>query len=300
MQRTSSCNWTKGVLEMFAAQGVDVPRLVKAAGVDPARLENPAERFGADELSRLWDLAVAWSGNPVLGMDREITARHVNFDVVGYAMLSSPNLRAGLESLSRYMAVISDAAPFDLLPDGNNGWLVLGGEGYAMPVPRQRYAYGMLSILTLCQWLTRRDVQPLAVEFKFAQPPEVAHYRMAFGCPIRFGQPENRAATKSRRASRWRTGPCSGACMPKAPRSSSCSTTRGASLRASTCARSATRWARSRISWVSSTRATSSAPASDGSRSRRGSTAAGCRARSRTRPADDGAAQVAGRGAQGQ
>ncbi len=192
MQRTSSCSWTQGVLEMFAAQGVDVPRLVKAAGIDPARLENTAERFGADEVSRLWDLAVAWSGNPVLGMDRELTAKHVNFDVVGYAMLSSPNLRAGLESMSRYMAVISDAATFDLLPEGSDWWLVLGGEGYAMPVPRQRYAYGMLAILTLCQWLTRRDVQPLAVEFKFTQPPEVAHYRAAFGCPIRFGQPENR------------------------------------------------------------------------------------------------------------
>jgi len=192
MQRTSSCTWTKGILEMFASQGVDVPRLVEAAGVDPVRLENPAERFGADEVSRLWNLAVAWSGDPVLGLDRELTSKHVNFDVVGYAMLSSPDLRAGLESMARYMAVISDAATFELLPEGANGWLVLGGSGYAMPVPRQRYAYGMLSILTLCQWLTRRDVQPLAVEFKFPQPPEIEYYRKAFACPIRFEQPENR------------------------------------------------------------------------------------------------------------
>ncbi|ROZ77775.1 AraC family transcriptional regulator [Ramlibacter sp. WS9] len=177
---------------MFASQGVDVPRLVKTAGLDPARLENPAERFGADEVSRLWDLAVAWSGNTVLGMDRELTSKYVNFDVVGYAMLSSPDLRAGLLSMARYMAIISDAATFELLPEGANGWLVLGGSGYALPVPRQRYAYGMLSILTLCQWLTRRDVQPLAVEFKFPQPPEIDHYRRAFACPIRFEQPENR------------------------------------------------------------------------------------------------------------
>lgn len=192
MQRTSSCTWTQGILEMFASQGVDVPRLVKAAGIDAARLENPAERFGADEVSRLWELAVAWSGDPVLGMDRELTAKHVNFDVVGYAMLSSPDLRSGLEKMARYMAVISDAATFELLPEGANGWLVLGGSGYAMPVPRQRYAYGMLSLVTLCQWLTRREVQALAVEFKFQQPPEAQRYRRAFGCPIRFDQPENR------------------------------------------------------------------------------------------------------------
>jgi AraC-like DNA-binding protein len=90
------------------------------------------------------------------------------------------------------MAIISDAATFDLLAEGVNGWLVLGGSGYARPVPRQRYAYGMLAILTLCGWLTRREVRPLAIELKFAQPPELDRYRTAFDCPIRFDQAENR------------------------------------------------------------------------------------------------------------
>jgi AraC-like DNA-binding protein len=192
MQRTSSCTWVKGILEMFAAQGVDVPRLVEAAGVAPARLANAHERFGADEVSRLWALAVAESGDPALGLARALTARHVNMDVVGYAMLSCPSLREGLAQMARYMAVISDAATFELLRQGGDCWLVLGGSGYAHPVPRQRYAYGMLSLVTLCQWLTRRAVEPLAVEFKFAQPPELPRYQAAFACPLRFGQPENR------------------------------------------------------------------------------------------------------------
>lgn len=98
MQRTSSCTWVKGIAETFAAQGLDVPRLFKAAGIEASRLENPDERFGADEVSRLWELAVAWSGDAALGLDPALTAKHVNFDVVGYAMLSSPNLRAGLDS----------------------------------------------------------------------------------------------------------------------------------------------------------------------------------------------------------
>lgn len=177
---------------MFGARGVDVPRLVEAAGVAPERLENPSERFGADEISRLWELAVAWSGDPALGMDRELSARHVNFDVVAYAMAASPNLRAGLEAMARYMAVISDAATFHLEDEGRDTWLVLGGSGYAMPVPRQRYAYGMLSLITLCHWVTRQAVEPLAIEFKFDEPPEVARYREVFGCPLRFGRTENR------------------------------------------------------------------------------------------------------------
>ena len=192
MQRTSSCTWVNGILEMFASQGIDVPLLVKFAGIDPRRLERSEERFGADEVSRLWELAVARCGDPALGLDRELTSKYVNFDVVAYAMLSSPDLRSGLDGLARYMAVVSDAATFELEPQGHDHWLVLGGSGYALPVPRQRYAYGMLSLVTLCQWLIRREVQPLVVEFKFETPPELARYRGAFGCTLRFSQPENR------------------------------------------------------------------------------------------------------------
>jgi AraC-like DNA-binding protein len=190
--RTSSSTWVKGLAEMFAARGLDVPRLFRAAGVDPARLEDPSGRFGIDEVSRLWEVAVAWSGDAVLGMERETTLRFVNFDVVGYAMLSSPDLRSGLQAFARYLALISDAATFELRPAAQGGaWLMFGHTGNTQPVPRQRFAYGLLSLLTLAQWLTRRDVQALAAEFKFEAPPELAAYQRAFGCPLQFGRPEN-------------------------------------------------------------------------------------------------------------
>lgn len=178
---------------MFEASGVDVGKLLPSAGVAPARLDDPAERFEPDEVSELWRLAVEWSGNGTLGLDREIAAKYVSFDVVAYAMASCENLRSGLEALARYMAVISDAATFELLAEGDDAWLVLGGSGMTRPVPRQRYAYGLLSLIVVCQWVTRRPLVPLAVEFKFPQPPEVPRYREVFGCKdLRFDRPENR------------------------------------------------------------------------------------------------------------
>ena len=191
LPRTSSCNWVKGLAEMFAARGLDVPALFDAAGIPAARLQDGGGRFTVDEVSRLWELAVAGSGDPALGLTRETTLKYVNFDVVGYAMLSSPDLRSGLEAFGRYLALISDAATFHLQAAAGGGWLVFGHTGNTRPVPRQRFGYGLLSLLTLCQWLTRRDVQPLAAEFKFPEPPEVAAYRAAFGCPLRFDQAEN-------------------------------------------------------------------------------------------------------------
>ncbi|WP_338050572.1 AraC family transcriptional regulator [Ramlibacter humi] len=193
MQRTSSCTWVRGLAEMFAARGVDVPRLFADAGVAPARLEDASARFGADEVSRLWELAVQRSGDAALGLDRALTLKHVNFDVLGYAMLSSADLRSALGAFARYLALISDVATFELQPAaGGAAWLALGHCGNLRQVPRQRFAYGLLSLLTLCQWLIRREVGALAAEFKYDEPPERAAYDRAFGCELRFGQSENR------------------------------------------------------------------------------------------------------------
>lgn len=193
MKRTSSASWVKGIAAMFASQGLDLARLFAAAGIDIGQLQKPDARFDAEEISRLWELAVAWSGNPALGMDRELTSRHVNFDVVGYVMLASPTLKAGLKSFARYLAVISDAATFDLEPHGaQHTWLVLGHIGNTRPVPRQRQEYGLLALATLCHWITRREVQPRAAEFIFPEPVDTAPYLRAFGCPVRFNQPATR------------------------------------------------------------------------------------------------------------
>ena len=192
MERTSSSTWIKGVARMFASQGLDVPRLFRAVGIDTALLEQADTRLPADRVTQLWELAVAWSGNASLGLDRELALRYVDFDVVGYAMLSSPDLRAGLEAFARYLALISDAATFVLQPHGPGAWLVLGHTGNTLRVPRQRQEYGMLALLMLCRWLTRREIRPLAAEFIFPEPVDFRPYRLAFECPLSFDQAATR------------------------------------------------------------------------------------------------------------
>ncbi|WP_306307098.1 AraC family transcriptional regulator [Hydrogenophaga palleronii] len=191
-KRSSSSIWVKGLADMFAAQGLDAQRLLTASGIDVAVLAKPDARIDVDAISRLWELAVLRSGDPTLGMDREQPRRHVNFDVIGYVMLASQTLMAGLESLARYYAVISDAITLEFEPVPDGCWLAIDLFGNAQPLPRQRLEYSLLTVATLCRWITRRDIQALAVEFTYPQPDNDEPYRRAFGCPVRFGQPSNR------------------------------------------------------------------------------------------------------------
>lgn len=192
MERTSSSAWVRGLAEMFASQGLDPAALFRDAALDAGRLQDPQGRFSADEVSRLWEVALARSGNPLLGVDRDLAARHVNFDMVGFATMSSADLRSALEELARYLALISSATTFEMQPQAADCWLVMGHTGYSRPVPPQRSAYSLLALLTLCRWVTRREVRPLAVHFCFAAPGDRQVFDRAFGCPVRFEQADNR------------------------------------------------------------------------------------------------------------
>ena len=192
MDRTSSSTWVRGLCDMFASQGLDVPRLLRAAGIDAASLDDEHARFGPDEISALWEYAVASSGRQDLGMDRELAARYVNFDAVGFATLSSADLLSALRAFARYLALISSATTFELEPQDADCWLVMGHSGYTRPVPPQRSAYSLLALLTLCRWVTRREINPLEAHFRFPAPVDPSAYHRAFGCAVRFGQADHR------------------------------------------------------------------------------------------------------------
>ncbi len=188
MKRTSSSFWVKGLVEMFASQGINTERLLMAANIQPADLLNPSTRFGVDQISRLWGLAVEWSGNQALGLDVQLASRYGCFDAVAHVMISSPNLVSALDNLGRYLVLISDATTYGRRQESAGSWVSLGHTGNAVRIPPQRTAYGMVLLLALSRWLTHLEVQALAVNFSFPQPADLLPYRTAFQCPLRFDQ----------------------------------------------------------------------------------------------------------------
>lgn len=190
--RTSSAAWLEGVLSMFDAEGLDVPSLLRDAGFDPDSLHRQNVRIPVDEISVLWQLAVARAGKPTLGLARHLAATHSKLGTVGHAMACSADLGAALARLTRYMAVISDATAFSLQREARGCWMVMEHTGGSLPIPRQRVEYALLTVFMQCQWLTRRELQPLALEFVYPPPADDRLHREAFGCEIRYNAPANR------------------------------------------------------------------------------------------------------------
>lgn len=52
--RASSAAWLEGVLAVFETEGLDVPLLLRDAGIDKAELIRQDARFPVDQITHLW------------------------------------------------------------------------------------------------------------------------------------------------------------------------------------------------------------------------------------------------------
>jgi AraC-like DNA-binding protein len=187
--QTTSAAWVAGIVRMLESQGIDVPALFAELEMDIDTLGQVDARFPTESVSALWQRAALRSGNPGIGLCAPRTAQLASFEVLGYAMMSCPNLLAGLERLVRYLRIVSEAAQLRLGQAGGESRLDLMLYGGEQPVPSQRYEFDLLIFIGFCRWLSGREIHPRCVELAQPAPADLRPYAEAFQCPLRFDAP---------------------------------------------------------------------------------------------------------------
>src|SRR6516162_6171623 len=191
VNRTTSAVWVKGIGEMLAAEGLDVSALFVGAGIDQAALDAPGARLQSEKISRLWELAVERSGNPLISLAQHQIARPASFDVVGYAMMSCADLRSAFERLIRYMLILSDALTMTMSEECGGYRVTFVLSGGERPVAPPRIEFIFVTLIGFCGWISGHDVRPLAVDFVYPAPTDPARHAEAFRCPVAFDAPSN-------------------------------------------------------------------------------------------------------------
>jgi AraC-like DNA-binding protein len=190
-KRTTSSAWMRGVANTLAAQGLDVAALFAQAGLHIENLEHGEFRWPTEGISRLWTIAAERSGNPDIGLFNPHAPRPDHYGLVGYAMMSSPDLETSLVRQIRYLSLVSDAVTITLDPGKDGKWTRVELFGGERPIPRQRYDYLILTLLTFCRWMLGRPLRPLVAAFRHQLPSSLAAYNEAFGAPLQFDAPFN-------------------------------------------------------------------------------------------------------------
>jgi len=182
--RTTSSAWVKGVVEMFDNAGLNTSAILALADIDGAILQELDARVATEKVSRLWRAAAEVSGDPAVSLVSAHVPRPGNFDIVGYAMLSSRSLRMALQAFSRHLRLVSDAAEMSLEDIGENVRVHFKLFGGREPIPRQRMEFDLLTILTFCRWVSGRQIKPLGLMLVWPAPDQVQPYAESFQCPL--------------------------------------------------------------------------------------------------------------------
>lgn len=184
-------SWVRGTARHFESVGLDVRALFRDAGLNYEDLNDRDARIDGDSISLLWELAVARSGDPNLGLANSDVLHPGSLDMIMHVMMSSPDLGAAVSRFIRYMRLVSHVADISLVRNDAGYVFTLHIDGLTRPVPRARVDFALVMILNIMRWLTALNLRPLAAGFPYAAAGELEAYRQAFRCPLQFNAPSH-------------------------------------------------------------------------------------------------------------
>ncbi|HEX7816869.1 AraC family transcriptional regulator [Dyella sp.] len=188
---TTSAAWVQSTLNALRQLGIDVDTLAKNAGIERDMLKNPASRWHTDKLSHLWMLASEHLYPSWMARIYSREVEPIQYGVIGYVMLSSPDALTGFRRLVDYLALISNASILKLHEEGRFFRLESELIGKHLPIPRQRYEYNLLTLFKMGKWLYGDAFAPIEVTTRFGKPTYVEDFHAVFRCPIHFDHSYN-------------------------------------------------------------------------------------------------------------
>jgi len=195
---TVSVTLTRGMMRYAAARGASLDDLCAAAGIEPALLARPDERISGEQSLRAWNAAVRATGDDDFGLHLGELSQPAGLGLVGFAMISAPDLGAAMERLVRYTNLLTDGvrgtitrdesgAHFDLVPCRNVA-------NFLLESPRQHIECTLSAFLALAASLTGRVLPVAEVWFQHPEPASTREHRRIFRAPLRFSREVNRVS----------------------------------------------------------------------------------------------------------
>jgi AraC-like DNA-binding protein len=167
---------------------VDGDRVLAAAGLDWATLVTDDRRLGRDTIVRLAEGAMAATRRPWLGLDLGHGAPISAHGPLGYAAVTSRDLREALGVVARYGTIRNDAMAWRCT-ENRAGLAMVAEEREALGSVRAFVIDTVLgAVLRIVETAIGQLPAGLRADLPFAAPPWREQYRR-FGIELRFGQP---------------------------------------------------------------------------------------------------------------
>jgi AraC-like DNA-binding protein len=187
---TVSAMFVRALLQGAEVAGVTREALIDAAGIEPARMTDPAGRFELSELVQVCECALELSGDPALGLHVMERANHASFALVAHMTVHAPTLRAAIGLFGRFGPLIADGG--HLVLRETKDWATVecvfprcGGRAGRMLAEQ-----AVVGLMRFIRGFSNESA-PRTASFEHSEPSYSAEYTRIFDGVARFDQPFN-------------------------------------------------------------------------------------------------------------
>jgi len=185
-QVTESISIIKMMLNAGVKAGVDPEVASHAIHLKPELLDDSNARVSMQMEIALWDFLVSRTGDDFFGLHAGAGLTPGEFDVMDYAIRTSPTLRHALENASRYNRLLHDEAIIELVTTEKTAIV----KHYFRTDPQganwQAADFTLASIVGVGRAITGKDWKLNKVCFQHAEPEDVIEYQKYFSAKLEF------------------------------------------------------------------------------------------------------------------
>ena len=172
----------------LTANGFDADAVFAQAGMDPARLADSDARYSATSITRLHEVIVKVTGDPLFMLKLAEFWHPSHLHALGYGWLASTSLKDAFQRLVRYYDIVAIKAEQVSFKQTGEGYLfeaVLPSDFH--PV-HESEGDSILSVLVAMCRISRGDAfTPLLVRLSRPEPTSAVDYYRFFRSKVEFG-----------------------------------------------------------------------------------------------------------------
>ncbi len=181
--------WIRAIGRALDAADCNGAALLAEAGFSPRELEDPTARCSVAATRRLWELAVAATGDPAFGLKVASHIKHTSFHALSYGLCASSTLKEAFQRVQRYCHVASNAVAYELVKCGSEYHFLIRA---VFDLPFESMDALVAAHVRMCRSLLGREFSPLLVELRRPRPSRSEDFDRLLRSPLRFEAPENR------------------------------------------------------------------------------------------------------------
>lgn len=175
--------------------GAAINTICEQAGIDKALLDDASAIIDFEKAQKVWQVAVAESGEKLLGLKIGIETTTSVVGMVGHLMQTDRTLIDAFNHLCQYTTVFTEM--FEYRTELTREHFII----YLNPIPywtehypdtaRQAADQAVAGGLNVCRLLTGKSIKPLWIELT-AQKDEAVTYERLLASPLRFLKSQNK------------------------------------------------------------------------------------------------------------